>query len=263
VVLIHSKMNSPVGLLKDKVALITGAAQGLGAGCATAFMQQGAHVACVDVNGEGAEKVAAELVADGADAIALHCDVSDRQQVDAAVVSVVEEFGRLDILVNAAMTQRLVPFEVSTEEDLHDAYRSSVLGTYNCMMACFPHLKESAGKVINFGSAAGTGGESGMATYAAAKEAVRGLSKAVAVEWGAHNINVNVICPTGISPAYEAWAASVGPEGVAAALKPYVLRRMGDPVQDIGGVVVFLASSLSDYMTGRTLFADGGRAYFR
>ena len=260
---VHAERNSPVGLLKDKVALITGAAQGLGAGCATAFTHQGAHVACVDVNAAGAETVAAELVADGAEAIALHCDVSDRRQVDAAVVAAIKEFGHLDILVNAAMTQRLVPFEMSTEEDLLDSYRSSVLGTYNFMMACFPHLKESAGKVINFGSAAGTGGEARMATYAAAKEAVRGLSKAVAAEWGVHDINVNVICPTGTSPAYEAWAESVGPEGVAASLKPFLLRRMGDPVHDVGGVVVFLASSLSDYMTGRTLFADGGRAYFR
>jgi NAD(P)-dependent dehydrogenase (short-subunit alcohol dehydrogenase family) len=252
-----------MGLLKDKVALITGAAQGLGAGSATAFTRQGARVACVDINSAGAQKVAAELVADGGEAIALHCDVSDRGQVDASVVAVIREFGRLDVLVNAAMTQRLVPFEMSTEEDLYDAYRSSVLGTYNCMMACFPHLKESAGKVINFGSAAGTGGQARMATYAAAKEAVRGLSKAVAAEWGVHDINVNVVCPTGTSPAYEKWAASAGPERVAAALKSYHLRRMGDPVSDIGGVVVFLASSLSDYMTGRTLFADGGSAYFR
>ncbi|MEU6185857.1 SDR family oxidoreductase [Nocardia sp. NPDC047038] len=252
-----------MGLLKGKVALITGSAQGLGAGCATAFTQQGARVACVDVNAEGVEKVAAELATDGADAIALPCDVSDRGQVDAAVAATVEKFGRLDILVNAAMTQRLVPFEMSTEQDLDDAYRSSVLGTYNFMAASFPHLKESAGKVINFGSAAGTGGEPRMATYAAAKEAVRGLSKAVAVEWGVHNINVNVVCPMGITPAYEQWAASVGPKGVAAALKPSPLKRMGDPVHDVGGVVVFLASSLSDYMTGRTLFADGGRAYFR
>jgi NAD(P)-dependent dehydrogenase (short-subunit alcohol dehydrogenase family) len=250
-------------LLKGKVAFITGAAQGLAAGCATAFADQGARLACVDVNSPGAEKVSNEIVSRGGDAIALHCDVSDRRQVDAAVTAAVEEFGQLDILVNAAMTQRLVPFAMSSEDDLHDAYRSSVLGTYNCMMACFPHLKESGGRVINFGSAAGTSGIPHMATYAAAKEAVRGLSKAVAVEWGPDNIKVNVICPTGSSPAFERWAADTGPERVAAVLKAFPLGRMGDPVHDIGGVAVFLASHLSDYMTGRTLFADGGQAYFR
>ncbi|MET7772557.1 SDR family oxidoreductase [Nocardia sp. NPDC005366] len=250
-------------LLQGKVALITGSAQGLGAGCATAFIRQGARVACIDVNTEGVEKVAAALVAEGGEAIALPCDVAERRQVDAAVAATIEQFGRLDILVNAAMTQRLVPFDLSTEEDLDDAYRSSVLGTYNFMMASFPHLKETAGKVVNFGSAAGTGGEARMATYAASKEAVRGLSKAVAAEWGVHNINVNVVCPTGITPAYEEWAVSVGPKGVTAALKPSFIKRMGDPIHDIGGVVVFLASSLSDYMTGRTLFADGGRGHFR
>ncbi|MUL49464.1 SDR family oxidoreductase [Mycobacterium sp. CBMA293] len=258
-----SEKNTSVGLLKDKVALVTGGAQGLGAGCLTAFAQQGARVVCVDVNVQGAKHVVGQLVADGADAMALTCDVSDRAQVDAAVSATIEKFGRLDVLVNAAMTQRLVPFDMSTEADLDGAFRSSVLGTYNFMMATFPHLKHSAGRVINFGSAAGTGGEPGMATYAAAKEAVRGLSKAVAAEWGTYNINVNVICPTGISPAYEQWAASVGPDGVAASLKPFLLKRMGDPVHDIGGVAVFLASELSDYMTGRTLFADGGRAGFK
>ncbi|MET7772546.1 SDR family oxidoreductase [Nocardia sp. NPDC005366] len=129
------------------------------------------------------KKVAAGLVSDGADVIALRCDVSERGHVDAAVVATIEKFGRIDILVDAAMTQRLVSFEMSTEQDLDDAYRSSVLGTCNLMAACFPHLKESAGKVINFGSAAGTGGEPWMATYAAAEETVRSLSKVVAAEW--------------------------------------------------------------------------------
>ncbi|MBS9376440.1 SDR family NAD(P)-dependent oxidoreductase [Rhodococcus sp. B50] len=252
-----------MGLLTGKVALVTGSAQGLGAGCATAFTQHGARVACVDLNRDGLERAAAELVAGGAEAIALPCDVANREQVDAAVAATVQKFGRLDILVNAAMTQRLVRFDRSTEADLLDAYRSSVLGTYNFMMASFPHLKENGGKVINFGSASGTGGEAGMATYAAAKEAVRGLSKAVAVEWGRFEIAVNVICPIGTSPAHEQWAASIGPEAVAEVLKPFPIKRMGDPVHDIGGVAVFLASSLSDYMTGRTLFADGGRGSFR
>lgn len=251
-----------MGLLDGKVAFITGAGQGLGEGAARALAADGAAVVIADIAPDNARKVAEELTAVGCAALAVTCDVRDRESVDAGVAAAVAEFGRLDILVNNAMTLRFVPFEDATTDDLLEAYRSSVLGTFNCMQSCFPHLRERGGKVVNFGSNAGTEGSATMATYAAAKEAVRGLTKAVATEWGRHGITVNVIVPSGASPAWEQVKAGLSTEQLDAMLERPI-RRMGHPVDDIGRIVVFLSSPYSDYMTGRTLFADGGRSKFR
>ncbi|WP_458683513.1 SDR family NAD(P)-dependent oxidoreductase [Prescottella equi] len=251
-----------MGLLDGKVAFITGAGQGLGEGAAHAMAADGAQIVVADIATENAQRVADDLTRAGHSALAVTCDVRNRDSVDSAVSSTIDAFGKLDILVNNAMTLRFVPFEESTADDLLDAYQSSVLGTFNCMQACFPYLRLDGGKVVNFGSNAGTEGGVTMATYAAAKEAVRGLTKSVAAEWGQYGITVNVVVPTGASPAWENVKASLTDEQLEAMLERPI-KRMGDPVDDIGRIVVFLASPYSDYMTGRTLFADGGKSKFQ
>ena len=252
-----------MGLIEGKVAIVTGGGQGLGEGICKNFAKQGASVAIFGRTFSKVERVANEIKEAGGNAIPILCDISNRESVNEAVKMVVDTYGKIDILVNNAMVQRLVPFDQSTAEDLMAAYESSVLGTYNMMMACFPYLKETKGKVVNMGSAAGTEGRPNQITYAASKEAVRGLTKGFAVEWGVYGINVNVVCPTGSSPAWEAYAAQIGEEGVQKTLSQFLIKRMGDPETDIANVVLFASSYLSDYMTGRTLFADGGRACFR
>ncbi|MGW0043605.1 SDR family NAD(P)-dependent oxidoreductase [Rhodococcus sp. NPDC003348] len=251
-----------MGLLDGKVAFVTGAGQGLGEGTAHALAADGAAVVVADISAGKADRVAADLIAAGHAALAVTCDVRDRASVDTAVAATASAFGTLDILVNNAMTLRFAPFNEATADDLLDAYQSSVLGTFNCMQACFPHLRERGGKVVNFGSNAGTEGNATMATYAAAKEGVRGLSKAVAAEWGQYGITVNVVVPTGTSPAWEQVKTGLTAEQLDAMLERPI-KRMGDPVHDIGRIVVFLSSPYSDYMTGRTLFADGGKSKFR
>lgn len=252
-----------MGLIDGKVAIVTGGGQGLGEGVSKNFAKEGAHVAILGRTFSKVERVAKEINESGGEAFPVLCDVTSRDNVDKAITEVVNKYGTIDILVNNAMTQRLVPFDQSTEEDLMDAYKSSVLGTYNMSMACFPYLKENKGNVVNFGSTAGTEGRPNMLTYGAAKEAVRGLTKGFSNEWGIYEINVNTVCPTGSSPAWEAHKKNIGEAGVQKALELFPIKRMGDPETDIANIVLFLASPLANYMTGRTLFADGGRASYR
>ncbi|MFE9320725.1 SDR family NAD(P)-dependent oxidoreductase [Nocardia sp. NPDC052278] len=252
-----------MGLVDGKIAFITGAGQGLGEGVAHALAADGAAVVLADRVFAKVEKVAGDLTSAGYEALAIECDVRDRTSVDNAVDAAVARFGKLDILINNAMTHNLVPFDEATAEDLTDAYESSVLGTFNCMKACFPYLRVNGGKVVNFGSAAGTEGVANMATYGAAKEAVRGLTKSVATEWGKYGITVNVVVPNGSSPAWEKVKSEMSDDDLKRTFALFPIQRMGDPVADVGRVVVFLSSPYSDYMTGRTLFADGGRSHFR
>ena len=252
-----------MGLIENKVAIVTGGGQGLGEGICRRFAKEGASIAILGRTLSKIERVANDIKEEGGEAFPILCDITDRNQVDNAVQSVVDKYGTVDILINNAMTQKLVPFDKSTEEDLIDTFKSCVLGTYNMMMSCFPYLKLQGGKVVNFGSAAGVEGRPNMITYGAAKEAVRGLTKGFAVEWGKFDININVVCPTGSSPAWETYSKQIGEEGVKKALEPFLIKRMGDPETDIANIVLFLSCYMSDYMTGRTLFADGGRALYR
>jgi len=252
-----------MGLIEGKVAIVTGGGQGIGAAVCRNFAKEGAKVVDLGRTLSKVEKVVDGIKAEGYDALALQCDVSKRDSVDAAVKETIGKYGKIDILINNAMVQRLVPFDQSTEQDLWDAYASSVLGTYNMMMACFPYLKETQGKVVNFGSAAGIQGRPNQATYSAAKEAVRGLSKDLAVEWGPYGINVNIICPIASTPAWDSYKSKLSQQDIDKTMSEFIIKRMGDPDTDVANVVLFLSSYLSDYMTGRTLFADGGRACYR
>lgn len=258
-----------MGILDGKVAIITGGGQGIGEGLVYAFCHEGAKVVNIGRTYSKVERVAENIKKDGCDAIALQCDISDYTQVEAVVAKTVETYGKIDVIVNNAMTQRMGPFEDSTEDDLWDVWKNNVVGTYNCIKACLPYLKETKGRIINFGSGAGTHGNKGMFSYATSKEAIRGMTKALAVEFAPYEINVNCVVPTGNSPAFERTKMERAdqPELLAKMVEGYLIKRpnfsLGDPETDIGGVVVFLASKYSQYMTGRTLFADGGKSMFR
>lgn len=253
-----------MGLIEGKVAIVTGGGQGLGAAVCKKFATEGASVAILGRTFSKVEKVAEEIKAQGLEATAFKCDVSNRAEVDEVVKAVVEKYGKIDVLANNAAVEHIgMTLMDSTEEQLMDGLKNNVLGTFNMMQACFPYLKETKGHVINYGSAAGTQGRENQATYAATKEAVRGLSKSASAEWGKYEINVNVICPVGSSPAWEGYKAKLSEEQLAQTFSEFAIKRMGDPDTDIANVVLFLASDLSNYMTGRTLFADGGRANYK
>jgi 2-hydroxycyclohexanecarboxyl-CoA dehydrogenase len=250
------------GRLEGKVAIVTGAGRGLGRGISLALAKEGARVACLGRTPATIGETIGLIEQRGGDAIAVPCDVTISSQVGDAVTAVARTFGRIDVLVNNAMDHQHLPIEEITEAELDRAVRSSLYGSFFCMQACFPYLKIRGGAVVNFASAGGTEGWPRQAAYAAAKEAVRGLTKSAAAEWGPLGITVNAVAPMGFSDALVTWYDGLSPDERQAELERIPLRRIGDPERDVGAVVAFLASSDAAYITGRTIFVDGGRSFY-
>jgi NAD(P)-dependent dehydrogenase (short-subunit alcohol dehydrogenase family) len=243
--------------LAGKAAIVTGAAQGIGRGIAEALIERGAGVLLVDM----AEKVTA--VAGRIGGRPLVADLRDEDAPDRIVRAALEAFGRLDVLVNNAIALRPGAFHEQDDEAYDLVLDTGPKATFRLMRAAFPHLVAAGGgSVINFGSSAGTEGEAGFATYGAAKEAIRGLSKSAALEWAPLGIRVNVISPFANSDGMRLWEQA-DPESYRAAVAKVPMQRIGDVKDDIGAMVAFLAGDESRYLTGQTLRVDGGRSGMR
>jgi NAD(P)-dependent dehydrogenase (short-subunit alcohol dehydrogenase family) len=245
--------------LEGKACIVTGAAQGIGRGIAQALTARGAAVLLVDHNADTLAATAKALEAEGRRAAPLVADVRAAEEAGRIVEAAVERFGRLDVLVNNAIATRAAgPFTEHTDEDYDLVFETGPRATFRLMKAAFPHLVAAGGgSVVNLGSSAGTEGQAGWATYAAAKEAIRGFTKVAATEWGAANVRVNVICPFANSEGAQLWE-QFDPDGFNAALAKVPLRRIGDTRTDIGALVAFLAGDEATYITGQTIMIDGG-----
>jgi len=246
--------------LDGKAAIVTGAGQGIGRGVARAFAREGAALTIAEINHETGHAVARELQDEfGAPAQFVPTDVLQRAEVQRMVDVTIDAFERVDILVNNAYVA--APFarlEHKSGDDLLLAYRGGPLHTLWAMQAVFPHMvAQGGGRIINFVSLNGINAHMYSADYNAAKEAVRALTRTAAREWARHNILVNAIAPAAATPAYIAFA-EVAPENAAEMLEQNPMGRMGDPERDIGGVALFLATDDGGYVTGNTVFADGG-----
>jgi NAD(P)-dependent dehydrogenase (short-subunit alcohol dehydrogenase family) len=244
--------------LAGKVALVTGAGQGVGRGIALALAAEGAAVTVTGRTESKLDSVAAEITARGA---RVHCvvgDVGRREDVERMVAECVSAFGRLDVLVNNAQSsvQRLL--EDTSDDDVELAYRTGPLATFHAMRAALPHLQKEGGSVVNLGSSTAVEGEPTFGSYAMAKEAIRGLTRIAAREWGPYGIRVNAICPAALSPAAAAYR-DADPDRFARIEAQIPLGRMGDPEQDIGRAVAALVSDDMAYLTGATLMLCGGR----
>lgn len=247
-----------MGELEGKVAIITGAGQGIGKGLATVFAKEGAAVVCTGRTLDTVAATADDIRKSGGRALALVCDGSKREEVNAAVAAAVKEFGTIDICVNNAQARQLhLLVEDVTDEDLELSLGSGLYATLYFMQAVFPYMKERGGKIINVGTACGPLGMAGMAALVANKDAIRALTRVAANEWGKYRINCNSFCPGSRSPGYDEWERDF-PEQARALLAQIPMGRVGDPEQDIAPAVLFLASSKSDYITGQTLMIDGG-----
>lgn len=243
--------------LEGTAAIVTGGARGVAKGVAAAFVKAGARVLIVDREAELGEATARELGAFG-DVQFSPVDLMDRAALPGIVELAVERFGRLDTLVNAAQASQQLLLKDTTPEAMDLAFGTGFWATFLLMQAAYPHLVATQGSVINFGSGAGIQGMATQASYGAAKEAIRGLSKVAATEWGPEGVRVNVICPFANSPGVETWREHF-PDAYNAQLAGVPLRRIGDCEHDIGAAAVFLASKAAAYITGQTLMVDGGQ----
>ncbi|WP_409369714.1 SDR family NAD(P)-dependent oxidoreductase [Lysinibacillus sp. 38-6] len=251
-----------MGKLQDKVVIITGGAGGIGSGMAKAMVKEGAIVAIVDLNEETGKAMEKELQQISPKSMFLQANLMDRANLHKIIDTVVEKYGKLDVLVNNAHASKQASIENTTQADLDLSFDTGFYPTFYLMQAALPHLKETKGNVINFASGAGLAGHETQGAYAAAKEAIRGISRVAANEWGRFGINVNLISPIANSPGVQAWAKAQ-PEYYEEVKNKIPLGRFGDVEDDIGRVAVFLACEDSQYITGQTIMVDGGSLMLR
>jgi NAD(P)-dependent dehydrogenase (short-subunit alcohol dehydrogenase family) len=247
--------------LGGRVAIVTGAGQGVGEGIARALAAAGAAVVVAGRTAAKVETVAGSITASGGIALAVRADVGQRADVERLVSVAVETFGQVDILVNNAQDSVRKRLEDTTEDDLDRAYRTGPLASFRLMQACLPHLKVRGGSVVNLGSSTALSGDATFGSYAMAKEAIRALTRVGAREWGRYGIRVNTICPASMSPSAEEFGAA-HPERWKEIIRQIPLGRMGDPFEDIGRAVVAIVGDDLRYLTGATLMLEGGRFMF-
>jgi 3-oxoacyl-[acyl-carrier protein] reductase len=247
-----------MGMLKDKVAIVTGGARGLGKAYCLRMAEEGAKMVVADILEKEAEETASEIKAKGGEAIAIKADVTSEEETRRMADEVVKKFGRIDILVNNAgfyhgMSRK--PFNEISSEEWDKMMAVSAKGTWLCSKAVFPQMKEqNRGKIINISSEAVFAPTKGLIHYTAAKAAIIGISRVLAGELGQYNICVNLVVPGVIdTPATRSYVTI---EKLDASSVP--MGRFGRP-EDIVGAVVFFASDDSDFISGQSLLIDGAR----
>jgi len=249
------------GLLAGKIAIVTGGAKGLGHGISRRLVREGAKVVITGREGAAAEAAAAAIRDElGGDAIGFAADVGVKADVEAMIARTVEHFGGLDILVNnaSALTPNVL-LEHKTDEMLKRTLEIALWGAWWGMQAALPHMRaRGGGSIVNFYSIDAQTGAWLHADYNIAKTAILGLTRSAAVEWGRYGIRVNAISPTGLGQVFARLVNDV-PGFLEAATENNPLRRAGDPEDDIGPVVVFLASEMSRFITGELINVDGGQ----
>lgn len=253
-----------------KVAIVTGAGQGVGRGIALALARRGVRIAVIGRTLSKLDAVVAEVVGAHVDAasalpaaVAVACDVKDATGIRRTVAKVVEYLGGVDILVNNAQEVPLGPLLTVEDEDFETGFASGPMATLRFMKACHPHMKQrGGGVVVNLASSAAMRWDmAGYGAYGAVKEATRVLTRAAAAEWGADGIRVLTIAPHANSPSLKAWIAH-NPAEAEAFFRTIPLRRIGDCESDIGEAVAALCGPEFAYLTGATIPLDGGQARF-
>ena len=245
---------------ENKVALITGAASGLGLATAKAFAESGASVALADWNEAAVRSAAEELTAQGHKALAIHCDVADDAQVEAMVEQTVATFGRLDAAYNNAGVQNIVAETAdATREDYDRVMAINLRGVWSCMKFELRQMrKQGSGAIVNCSSLGGLVGGAGRGTYHAAKHGVLGLTKSAALEYAARGIRINAVCPGLIqTPMSDQMVAGGHADALREMMKDIPIGRVGR-AEEIADAVLWLCSSAASLVVGHALAVDGG-----
>jgi NAD(P)-dependent dehydrogenase (short-subunit alcohol dehydrogenase family) len=252
---------SEKGSFEGKVALVTGAASGIGRATALAFAREGASVVVADVSEQGNEETARMIAERGGRALAVRCDVTRAEDVKAALDKTIEAFGRLDVAFNNAGVEprRLVPTAEVEEEEWDRIINIDLRGVFLCMKHEIPRmLQQGGGAIVNTSSGAGVIGIKGNPAYTAAKHGVIGLTRAAALDYAAQNIRINAVCPGYIDTPMMARFTGGTPEGRAKVISEEPIGRMAQP-EEIAATVVWMCSGAASFMVGHALVVDGGQ----
>jgi 3-oxoacyl-[acyl-carrier protein] reductase len=244
-----------MGILENKVALVTGGSRGIGLAIRIALANEGAHVAFTDIKLDGTDELADSMKARGLKTMAIQSDVRDYASSQNAVDAVVREMERVDILVNNAGITRDNLLMRMSEEEWDSVIDTNLKGTFNfCKAVCRQMIRQRQGKIINITSVVGLIGNAGQVNYSASKAGIIGLTKSLAKELGSRNIQVNAVAP-GFVDTEMTDKLTVEQKKALTDLIP--LKRTAKP-HEIAAVVRFLASSEADYVTGQVICVDGG-----
>ena len=245
--------------LSEKVVIVTGAGAGIGRGIARHFARAGARIVLAEFDPESGERVAAEVESLGGEALFVRTDVSDQGEVEGAVSATIARWGRVDALVNNAWGGgQFGRVEWADADALRQAFDVGALGCFWAMKACQPHMKaQGQGRIVSMASLNGVNAHMYTLPYNMAKEALRALTRTAAREWAPFGITCNIVCPAAETESTTA-LRKVMPELFEKTDAMMPMGRMGDPETDIAPIVAFLCSDDSRFLTGNTLFADGG-----
>ena len=243
-----------LGSLRDRVAIVTGASRGIGRAVARRLAAAGAAVVAA-ARGDHADGVAAEIRAGGGRAVGVSVDVTDRQRIDAMVRTALDEYGRIDVLVNNAGIVRDQLVLRMSPADWDAVVATNLTAAFTCARAVLrPMIRQRGGRIINVGSVVGRMGNAGQVNYAASKAGLEGFSKALAREVASRGITVNVVAPGMID---TDMTAGLHESALAAMLAQIPMGRLGT-TDDVAGAICFLASDEAAYVTGHVLAVNGG-----
>lgn len=241
--------------LTGKVAVITGAAQGIGRAIALCLTEKGADIAVADINQERAETVAREIEAGGRRAFAIKVNVASLKDCEELMKTTVEKLGKIDILVNNAGITRDTVLLRMKEEQWDDVIQVNLKGTFNCTKTAIRYMfRQQSGRIINIASITGAMGNPGQANYSASKAGVMGFTKAIAREYADRRITVNAVAPGFIE---TAMTEAIPPKERELLVSQIPAKRLGTP-QDVANIVCYLASDYAGYITGQVIHVNGG-----